>query len=208
MFERQTTTWALTLALLSSPLQPRAATESYTVDPAKSRVTIDVGKAGAFSFVAGHTHEVTGPIENGLVDFDRDDPSNSRVRLVIDSATLKVTGKGESREDVPKVQQAMESDKVLDVAHHPQMLFQSTAITINGRRGDVLDLTIAGRLTIRSVTQPVTIPVRAELTGETIVATGRFSITQTAYGIAPISIAGVVKVKDALDISVSIVARR
>ena len=208
MLERQTTTWALTMALLSSPLLPHAATEPYTVDPAKSRVTIAVGKAGAFSFVAGHTHEVTGPIENGLVDFDRDDPSNSRVRLVIGSSSLKVTGKGESREDVPKVQQAMESDKVLDVAHHPQMLFQSTAVTINARRGEVLDLTIAGQLTIRSVTQPVTIAVRAELTGGTIVATGRFSITQTAYGIVPISVAGVVKVKDALDISFSMVARR
>ena len=31
--------------------------------------------------------------------------------MVIGAAALKVTGKGESREDVPKVQQSMESDR-------------------------------------------------------------------------------------------------
>src|SRR3954467_7441502 len=157
MLERQAKTWALTLALLSSASLPHAATDSYSVDPVKSRVTITVGKTGAFSFVAGHTHEVIGPIQSGMVDLDRDNPSRSRIRLVIDSPSLKVTGKGESPDDVPKVQQAMESDKVLDIAHHPQMLFQSTAMTLTSRRGDVLDLTVAGRLTIRNVTQSVTV---------------------------------------------------
>ena len=37
----------------------------HQIDAVKSRVTIVVGKAGAFSFLAGHTHEVSGPIESG-----------------------------------------------------------------------------------------------------------------------------------------------
>jgi hypothetical protein len=36
---------------------------TYRVDPARSHASIHVGKAGAFSFIAGHTHEVSGPIQ-------------------------------------------------------------------------------------------------------------------------------------------------
>src|SRR5262249_59100240 len=44
---------------------PPAASDVYQIDPAQSRATIAVGKGGAFSFLAGHTHEVSGPIESG-----------------------------------------------------------------------------------------------------------------------------------------------
>jgi hypothetical protein len=41
-----------------------------------------------------------------------------------------------------------------------------------------------------------------------LTATGRFSVTQSAFGIKPISVGGVVAVKDALDIEFSIAADR
>ena len=102
----------------------------------------------------------------------------------------------------------MESEKVLDVARHPRLLFHSTAVTVQNRHGAVLDLMIAGQLTIREVSQPVMVPVHAEISGERMTATGRLSIRQTAYAITPITVGGVVAVKDALDVSFSIVAQR
>ena len=141
------------------------------------------------------------------MEFDRNDPSRSRVRLVIVASGLKVVAKGEPEGDVPKVQQAMESDKVLAVAQYPQMVFQSSAVTIKQGKDAVLDLTIAGQLTIRDVTRPVTAPVHIELTGDTLTATGHFSIKQTDYSIKPITVGGVVAVKDTLDIRFSITAR-
>src|SRR5919108_6362393 len=98
---------------------PLFAASSYHVDPATSRVTIHVGKAGAFSFIAGHTHNVSGPIDSGDVEFDPDHASLSRIRIVIAASALKVQSEGEPRDDVPKVQAAMESNKVLDVARYP-----------------------------------------------------------------------------------------
>ena len=35
-----------------------AAAHTYTIDPSRSRATIEVGKSGALSFAAGHRHEV------------------------------------------------------------------------------------------------------------------------------------------------------
>jgi hypothetical protein len=66
--------WSQTIGLV-------AGAQSYRVDSAKSDATIHVGKAGAFSFVAGHTHTVMGPIESGSVDVDIEAPPRSRVRL-------------------------------------------------------------------------------------------------------------------------------
>lgn len=205
---RQAALWLTLLFLTPGPavVHP-AGTRPFTIDPARSHVTIDVGKGGLFSFAAGHTHEVRGPVQSGAVDLDADDPARSQVRLVIDAAALKVSGKGEPPDDVPKVQEAMAGDKVLDVARYPRITFQSTSVTLKSRQGAVLDLIVAGRLTIRDVTRPVTAPVHAELGRDALAATGRFSVKQTSYGIKPISVAGVVTVKDELGISFTIVAR-
>ena len=201
---------AASLALVTTPgpLPVLVAAETYQIDSAKSRVTIAVGKAGAFSFIAGHTHEVSGPIESGTVDLDPDDPSRSRIRIVIAASALKVTGAAEPPDDRPKVQQAMESDKVLDIARYPRITFESTGVTAKRRDGATLEVAVAGRLTIRDTTQPVTAPVHVELGGRELTANGRFAIKQTAFGIKPISVGGVVAVKDALDVAFSINARR
>jgi polyisoprenoid-binding protein YceI len=199
---------AAAIALLVQPPAIDAAATTYRVDPATSRMTIHVGKAGAFSFVAGHTHEVSGPVQSGSIDVDGDDPARSQVRLVIATSELAVSPKGEPEGDAPKVQEAMTGDKVLDVAHHPRITFESTAVALKDRRGSVLNLTVTGQLAIRGVAKPITVPVRVELATATLTAAGRFEIKQSAFGIKPISVAGVVAVKDALEIEFSVAAKR
>ena len=203
---------AATFVLLATvwPLEPRAASDAYQIDAVKSRVTIVVGKAGAFSFLAGHTHEVSGPLESGSLDIDPDNPSRSQVRIVIAASSLKVSGADEPPKDRPKVQEAMESDKVLDVARFPRITFESTNITITTKRqeGATLDVVVAGRLTIRDVTRPASAPVHVELAVGSLIANGRFAVTQSEFGIKPISVGGVVAVKDKLDIAFSITAQR
>jgi polyisoprenoid-binding protein YceI len=201
---------AATFALLATvwPLEPRAASDAYQIDPVKSRVTIVVGKAGAFSFLAGHTHEVSGPIESGSLDIDPDNPSRSQVHMAIAAASLKVSGADEPPKDRPKVQEAMESDKVLDVARFPRITFESTNVTTKRQEGATLDVVVAGRLTIRDVTRPASAPVHVQLGGGSLIANGRFAVTQTEFGIKPISVGGAVAVKDKLDIAFSITAQR
>jgi len=199
---------ATLIAALIVAVVVSGATRTYRVDPARSRATIHVGKTGVFSFVAGHTHEVAGPIAEGSVDIDVDTPSQSRIRLVIAASDLKVSAAGEPEGDAPKVQEAMDSDKVLDVAHHQRITYESSAITLKSRRGNVVDVIVTGQLTIRGVVQPVTAPVHVELADHTMTAPGRFTIKQTAFCIKPISVAGAVAVKDTLEIDFSISATR
>jgi polyisoprenoid-binding protein YceI len=175
-----------------------AGPRTFTVDPASSRAMIAVGKAGAFSF-AGHTHEVEAPLASGVVHFDAEMPTRSDVRLEFNAAAMRVTGKGESADDAAKVQQTMLGEQVLDVKKFPAITFESTGIDA---RNDV-----TGKLTIRGVTRPVTALVTLKVDGATLTATGKFTIKQTDFGITPISIGGVVKVKDELALTFSITAR-
>lgn len=200
---------ATTLALVAtmSPSYSRAVNSAYQVDPAQSRVTIAVGKSGAFSFL-GHKHEVSGPIESGSIDVDPGNLSGSRVSLAIATSSLKVSGADEPPEDRPKVQEAMESDQVLGVARYPRITFESTGVTGGQPGTPALDVVVAGRLTIRDVTRPVSVPVHVQLGDHLLNANGRFSVRQTEFGIKPISVGGAVAVKDRLDITFSVAAER
>ncbi len=183
----------------------RPALAPSTSTPAAARALIDVGKAGAFSF-AGHTHEVEAPLTSGVVHVDSDNVSKSDLRLQFNAAAMKVSGKGEPPDDVPKVTQAMLSDQVLDVKNFPSITFVSTVVSGRGS-ASALDLLIAGNLTIRGTTKPVRAAASAKIDGDTLTATGKFTIKQTEFGIKPISVGGVVKVKDDLNITFTIVAR-
>lgn len=192
---------AVTVTLSLRAAGPR----TFTAEPGQSRAMIDVGKAGAFSF-AGHTHEVEAPLKSGVVHFDPDAPAKSDVRLEFNAAAMRVTGKGESADDVPKVQETMAGEQVLDVKKYPTIVFESTSVTAKGA-GPSLALTVAGRMTIHGVTKAVSAPVVVKIDGQSLTATGKFQIKQTDFGIKPISIGGVVKVKDELGVTFTVVAR-
>jgi polyisoprenoid-binding protein YceI len=197
--------WICALALAGSLTLGAAGPRTFTVDTSRSRALIDVGKAGAFSF-AGHTHEVEAPLTSGVVHVDPDAVSKSDLRLQFNAAAMKVTGKGEPPDDVPKVTQAMLGDQVLDVKNFPSITFESTVVSGRGP-ASALDLLITGNLTIRGTTKPVRAAASAKIDGDTLTATGKFTIKQTDFGIKPISVGGVVKVKDDLNITFTIVAR-
>lgn len=196
---------ACALAILGTVSVRAAGPRTFTVEPEHSRALIDVGKSGAFSF-AGHTHEVEAPLTGGVIRLDTDDPSHADVRLEFNAAAMRVTGKGESASDVPKVTATMLGDTVLDVNRYPAITFESVSVTAKGSAAS-LDLAVTGRLTIRGRTQTVGAPVSVKVSGDRLTATGKFVIKQTDYGITPISIGGVVKVKNELNIAFTVAAR-
>jgi len=183
-----------------------APEQTYTIDASRSRATIEVGKSGALSFAAGHTHEVVSGIA-GAITVDTADPARSTGRVTIDASALKVSAKGEPADDVPKVQATMAGPHVLDVEHYPTITFVITSIAIKTNQEMRLDGSVTGRLTLRDVTRSITVPIAAHLESQTLIATGRFALKQTDYGIKPVSVGGVVSVKDTVNISFDIVGR-
>ena len=178
---------------------------SYRIDPARSQFLVQVEKAGAFGFVAGHAHEVETRAITGAVEAAGADLSQSTVALQVDAASLRVTGRGEPPADVPQVQQTMLSDRVLDVKRYPTIRFESTSVVAKGN-GASVDLSITGRLTLHGATKTVILPVHVQLDDRTVTATGHATIRQTDYGMTPVSVAGLVKVRDELGITFTIVA--
>jgi polyisoprenoid-binding protein YceI len=184
-----------------------ASEQTYTIDASRSRAMIEVGKSGALSFAAGHTHEVVASEITGAITVDTADSARSTGRVTIEASALKVSDKGEPADDVPKVQATMVGPHVLDVEHYPTITFVITSIAIKTSQETTLDGVVTGRLTLRDLTRSITVPVQARLEGQTLIATGRFALKQTDYGIKPVSVGGVVSVKDTVNISFEIVGR-
>jgi polyisoprenoid-binding protein YceI len=190
---------ALILALFA------AGPTAWTIDGARSTVAIHVGKSGLLSF-AGHEHEVRATQVQGEVSAVPEDLAQSRVSLTFAAGALKVEEKGEPAGDAPKVQEAMLGPKVLDVARFPTITFASTRVTGRSTGVGRYDLEVTGNLTLHGVTRSVVLPLRVDAATDSLTATGRMEIRQTDYGITPVNVAGVVKVKNALAIDYRLVA--
>lgn len=199
--------WLPLLGLLFAPGDARAETRRYALDASASQVVVHVGKSGLLA-VAGHEHEVVTGGLHGTVSVDPEHLEQASVDVFFDAAALRVTGKGEPAGDIPSVQENMLGPDVLDAAHHPGIHFLSTAVTAARRDGDAVLLDLHGKLSIRSVTREVTLPLRVTFDADRLQASGSTKLRQTDFGIKPISKAGVVKVKDELDVSWRLVARR
>jgi polyisoprenoid-binding protein YceI len=196
--------WVLALG---SALPAAAATRTYVIDSSASAVQVHVGKSGVFGF-AGHTHEVAAERFAGRVDADPDDLARSSVELSFDASGLKVSAPGEPEGDAPKVQEVMAGPKVLDVSRFPAIRFRSRQVSGRRAADGAYELEVAGEVSLHGVSRAVTLPVRVELSGATLTASGRTALAQRAFGIEPVSAGGgTVKVKNEVGIEFRIVAR-
>jgi polyisoprenoid-binding protein YceI len=193
------------LLVLLWPAASRAEPRTYVVEAGESSFTIAVGRAGLFKF-AGHEHEVVANAFTGEIVADPDDPTRSSVVLTFDAAGVKLTGKGEPPEDVPKVQETMVGPRALDVARFPKIVFRSSAVKARPAPDGRFDVQVTGDPTLRDVTRPVALDVKVETRGDALVTTGGTVLRHTDFGLRPIAVAGVVKVKNELPVSFHIVA--
>jgi polyisoprenoid-binding protein YceI len=191
------------LAAVSASAAPR----TYVVDPDKSSVRVHVGKAGAFGF-AGHTHEVAAPALSGEVTADEADLAASRVTVTFQAAALTVLPEGEPAGDAPKVEEAMRGPRVLDSAQFPSITFQSQRVSGRAAGAGAYELEVAGEMKLHGVTRTLTLPVRVELAGDTLTASGTAVLLHDQFGMKPVSAGGgAVKVKNEIQVSYRFVAR-
>jgi polyisoprenoid-binding protein YceI len=196
--------WVLALGFA---LPAAAATRTYVIDSSASAVQVHVGKSGVFGF-AGHTHEVAAERFAGRVEADPDDLARSSVELSFEASGLKVSAPGEPEGDAPKVQGVMAGPKVLDVSRFPAIRFRSRQVSGRRAADGAYELEVAGEVSLHGVSRAVTLPVRVELSGATLTASGRTALAQRAFGIEPVSAGGgTVKVKNEVGIEFRIVAR-
>ena len=113
---------------------------TFSIDKAHSDVTFQVGHL--ITRVSGRFTDYSGTIE-----FDRDNPSQSKVAFTIQAASIDTAE--------PKRDEHLRSDDFFAATTFPTLTFTSTKIT--PMRGDLYD--VEGDLTIRGITKRVVLPV-------------------------------------------------
>ncbi|MFL5494434.1 MAG: YceI family protein [Gemmatimonadales bacterium] len=161
----------------------------YRLIPA-SRLDVKTGKAGLFGF-AGHSHLIRAHAVAGRVAVYQGAVGTSHLELTVPSESLEVLTPPDTAE-IRKVTEAMRT-QTLRVDQFPQITFASKEVTPT-KAG--YHLVVA--LTLVGVTRDVPIDVVVKTTGDTLRATGTFSVKQTDFGIKPFrgGPGGTVKVAD------------
>lgn len=184
----------------------------YTVDSAASDVQVHVFRGGTLARM-GHNHVMTSKNVTGRV-WLRDNVARSGFELsfpvdqliVDDPAARAAAGadfpgeiKAEDREGTRK---NMLRAEVLDAAQHPTITLRSARIA-----GTQQNPQITVRITIKGVSQDVTVDAKVSRDGAQLTASGEFDIQQTQFGVKPFSIGlGALEVQDRLHIEFKVVA--
>jgi polyisoprenoid-binding protein YceI len=191
----------------------RAATV-YDVSPQSSQLAIYVFRGGRFSKL-GHNHVMTSRDLTGRVwvhpDFARSgfELSFPVAQLVVDDAEARRAAGSDFPPDIPQsdregTRRNMLKPEVLDGEHYPEVKLRSAKV------GGTLEAPqVTAQITIKETSRDVEVPLKIELAGAQLTATGEFDILQTQFGMKPFSVAlGALEVQDKLHIKFKVVAEK
>jgi hypothetical protein len=168
------------------------AAQEQKIDTQRSLLTIHVGKAGLFS-AAGHEHWVRAPFSEGTLNGG----TSPHVAFRVDAKTMTVMPDDKlSAEKQAEVQRTMQTE-VLESEKYPQIRFRSTKV-------DQLQpdhWLITGDLTLHGQTRSIEVDVKSASGGYE----GSGKLKQTDFGIRPVTVGGLVKVKNELDIEFKVI---
>jgi polyisoprenoid-binding protein YceI len=112
-----------------------------------------------------------------------------------------------SEKDRREIQRQMFSD-VLETERFPEIRYDCTQITASGV-SDRYRVVLQGELALHGETHPLPISANVVIAGDTLRATGDFSVSQNAFGISPVTVAGgAIKLKDEVKFTFDIRARK
>lgn len=166
--------------------------QEQKIDTQRSLMTIHVGKSGFLS-AAGHEHWVRAPFSEGTFNAS----SAAHIAFRVDAKALTVMPDEKlSTEKQAEVQRTMQT-VVLESDKYPEITFRSTRI-------DALETghwRVTGDLTLHGQTHPLQVDVKSA-GGD---YTGAAKFKQTDFGIHVVTVGGLVKVKNELEIEFKVV---
>jgi polyisoprenoid-binding protein YceI len=148
------------LALASSP----ALAANWTMVPARSTLGFSGVQTGApFQGTFGQW--------SAQISFDPAVPQAAHIKITIATASAKT---GDTQRD-----EAMPGADWFDAAAFPQAVFEATGFTPEGGA----NYQTTGTLTIRGISQKMTLPFTLVVTGNQAVAKGQVALKRTDYGV-------------------------
>ena len=186
-----------------------SATETAThflIDPGLSRFTARVFASGMLSSF-GHNPTIAIREYTGEAVISSANLQQASLRISIPAGSLEVAD-DISQKDRAEIESRMRQD-VLETSAYPEIVFESSQVTSNALSENLYAVQVTGNLTLHGVTRAETITAKVTLIGDTLRASGDFSIQQTNYGIKLVSVAaGTLKVKDEVKIAFDFSARK
>lgn len=170
-------------------------------------------KAGLLRFL-GHEHGILARDWSAEVRWDEDDLAGSSIVVTVQAGSLEIDSPearaaaaidpdGPEDEDLVEIREKMVGPEQLDAGRHPEIRFESSRIEADGDGG----LRIHGALTIRGRERQLEVPARIRREGGDLRVSGELEIEHRDFGIEPVSIGGVVKVANEIDIRFDVLAR-
>jgi polyisoprenoid-binding protein YceI len=177
----------------------------YVIDKSSSRFTVRAYATGMLS-AFGHNPTIAIRDFNGEVGFSPEAPAQGSLHLEIRADSLEVTD-DISGKDRSEMERAMNQD-VLESAKYPKIVYESSGVSATAAGEGRYRANINGNLSLHGATEKQPVVAQVTLSGDMLRASGEFTISQAAYGMKLVSVAGgTLKLKDELKFNFEIVAR-
>lgn len=183
------------------------ATVHHVIDAKESTFVVQVFATGLLSAFA-HNPRIAIRNFDGAVDFAAGATllAGARLRLRIQADSLEVTD-DISAKDREEIHRRMRQE-VLDADSFPEIVYQCSQVTASGV-GDRYWVALRGELTLRGITMPALVSAKVSLNGNSLRASGEFTLRQSDFQIPPVTAAaGTIRVKDEVKCTFDILARK
>jgi len=181
-----------------------AARTQYAIDAKLSRFVVQAFATGFLSMFA-HSPKIAIRGLGGDIQFDPDLPDQAALKVVVDPKAMSVIDETRDKAEIERVMR----DEVLEVSRFPEIVFESTRVSVSTPGDGRFRVDVTGRLTLHGVTRQHTFPADATLMGDLLRSNGAFTVLQSDYGIKLVAVGGsAIKVKDELKFTFDLVARK
>jgi polyisoprenoid-binding protein YceI len=130
------------------------------------------------------------------IDFDPADPAHAHVVTTIDI--------GSEASDTSDNDDGLKGPQGFDISKFPAAKFEATGFTPQGAGKYVAN----GKLTIRDVTRPVSLPFTLTITGDSAHMTGKLEILRTDFGVGQGQWAAVNPIAHEVSVNIDLVATK
>ncbi len=183
------------------------ATVRYVID---SNASTFVAQAFAAGLLASFGHNPRMAIRSFEGDL-----SFALTGLSLEAAALKINIQADSLEVIDEIVQKDKdeihrkmTEEALETDRFPEIVYQCSRVAASGS-GDRFWVAMNGELTLHGVTRPMPVTARAVVSGDSVRATGEFTVKPTDYEMPPVTAAGgAIRIKNEVRLTFDIVARK
>ncbi len=184
----------------------KATLTHFILDAGASRFTVQAFATGLLS-VMGHNPVIGIRKFGGEVNFSSDALDGSRLKLVIEAASLGVQD-DISDKDRREMERVM-NEELLETGRYPEIVYEASVVGVTKLGEGLYFANINGNLSFHGVSRSQPVTARVAFYNASLRASGDFTLRQSDYRVEAFSLAGgALKLKDELKFSFEIVARR